>query len=226
MFYANSLIEGDCLQILPFLDTNSVNLILCDLPYGVTGLDWDTRIPMEKLWPELLRILTPKGTVVFLAQQPFTDYLLQSYSDIFKAFWIWERPIDGNFALSEDILIFEHTRTIIHPPKRPKVIEIANGYLKEWKGKFEGFIKIRGVGRRAIHPTQKPVALFEHLMTLYSYPGDLVLDCCAGSGTTGEACFRSSRRYILIEKEQKYCRIIRERIGFLRQMKQFPGGIL
>ena len=230
----NKIIQGDCLEVMKDIPDKSIDMILCDLPYGTTACKWDTIIPFEPLWKEYKRIIKDNGAIVLTASQPFTSKLVMSNIKMFKYEWIWNKVIGSGFQIAkyrplsqtEDICIFGRGKVKYNPQKikRDKPIQ---GYATQSehlpKGKFDkkmrvytdkhpttliSFRKVKGT----IHPTQKPVALFEYLIKTYTNEGDLVLDNCAGSGTTGVACKNLNRNYILIEKEEKYCKIARQRL--------------
>jgi|ERR1700674_115885 len=232
---------GDCLEDMKLLPANSIDMILCDLPYGTTACKWDSIIPLEELWSAYQRIC--KGAIALTASQPFTSRLVNSNIKNFKYEWIWKKNAGSNFALTkyqpmkehESILIFAYKKFKYFPIKQPRVRPIKAGYVnmsntgkRDVMGGFEnkGFTVTDGEMRvpssvqsfnreRGLHPTQKPVALFEYLIKTYTNEGDTVLDNCAGSGTTGIACVNTNRKYILMEKEQKYIDIIQKRLGII-----------
>jgi len=224
---------GDCLEIMPSIPDKSIDMILCDLPYGTTACKWDTIIPLEPLWGQYKRIIKDNGAIVLTASQPFTSILVASAIDIFSYSWIWEKEQGVNFLLSkkqplkvhEDILVFSKTQTIYNPQMtsgKPYISgkgtsgDVTNNVIKIQTHNNgtrypKSIIKINR--QTGLHPTQKPVALFEYLIKTYTNEGDLVLDNCAGSGTTGVACQNLKRNYILIEKEPKYYDIILKRLS-------------
>ncbi len=243
------VIQGDCLEEMPKIADKSVDMILCDLPYGTTACSWDTIIPFEPLWAQYKRIIKDNGAIVLTASQPFTSALVMSNPGMFKYCWTWKKNFPTGIALSkyqpmrviEDICIFANGKTIFNK----QMIDCSPSVKKAWKdGEVMGlpsqvglhsetsgfknkkhivrykvnpinFLDIKAVNRSTgtLHPTQKPVALFEYLIKTYTNEGDLVLDNCAGSGTTGVACKNLNRQFILIEKEEKYCEIARNRLS-------------
>ena len=239
----NKIYQGDCLSILPSFPPKSIDMILCDLPYGTTACKWDTIIPFEPLWEQYKRIIKDNGAIVLTASQPFTSALVMSNIKWFKYEWIWDKKIPSGMSYArfqpmrqhENIVVFCNGKTIYNPQmiKRDKPIKRGGGKVDETnmipkpaylKGKIynyknpttiQTFIKER---ERAFHPTQKPVALFEYLIKTYTNEGDLVLDNCAGSGTTGVAAKRLKRNFILIEKEEKYCKIAEKRIREVNEL--------
>jgi len=237
------LYEGDCLDIMPTLPDKSIDMILCDLPYGTTACKWDTVIPFEPLWKEYKRLIKDNGAIVLTASQPFTSALVMSNPKWFKYEWVWDKVQSTGFLNAkkrplpshEDICVFSGVplgRSNYFPQmtkglyrdKSPshstdKVSGRAYGVVNNQKSNFNDdyypktIIKISNacqIGK--VHPTQKPVALFEYLIKTYTNEGDTVLDNCAGSGTTGVACINTNRKYILIEKDKGYCEIIKNRI--------------
>jgi site-specific DNA-methyltransferase (adenine-specific) len=228
------LYEADCFDVFPSIEDKSIDMILCDLPYGTTACKWDTPLPLDKLWTEYKRIIKDNGAIVLTATQPFTTTLIHSNMDMFRYEWIWEKSTGGGFLNAnrqplkrhENILIFSKKQSIYNPLKTkgnpyskkssPGGETIHDPTVAGWVTENDGsryptsilkFSKDRG-----LHPTQKPVALFEYLIRTYTNENDLVLDNCAGSGTTGVACQNLNRNCILIEKEPDYCQIIRERM--------------
>ena len=235
------LYEGDCLEIMPTLPAGSVDMILCDLPYGTTACKWDSIIPFEPLWREYRRLIKPKGAIVLTASQPFSTALGYSAIDILRYSWTWNKHFAGNFVqakrmplkVCEDVLVFCKSGSPAYYPqmvKRDKAIKSGGNGQKEGKAirmkpknyalnktyelKFpETLISFSVREGRGLHPTQKPVALFEYLIKTYTRPGEVVLDNCAGSGTTGIAATNTDRRFILIEKEKEYIAVMKKRFA-------------
>ncbi len=237
------VIQGDCLEVMKTIEDKSIDMILCDLPYGTTACKWDTIIPFEPLWEQYKRIIKDNGAIVLTASQPFTSALVMSNPDWFKYELIWNKDLCKNPGLAkirplpsfENILVFGKGKVIYNPQMeegkpytdiRKKPTQVHNG--NEHKYGFSGntvnvvnkgyrfpksVITIRNANFQGQHPTQKPVALFEYLIKTYTNEGDLVLDNCAGSGTTGVACKNLNRNFILIEKEQAYIDIINKRLA-------------
>ena len=243
----NEIICGDCLTEMPKIPDKSIDMILCDLPYGTTACKWDTIIPFEPLWEQYKRIIKDNGAIVLTASQPFTSALVMSNPDMFKYSWIYKKRCASNFAQAkyspmkehEDVLVFARGRVNFYPQKeerqgsggervkhsfRTTEGNYPDSFMGKIKEKHPDIIdelrypssvqefNNRAVGDRGQHPTQKPVALFEYLIKTYTNEGDLVLDNCAGSGTTGVACINLKRNYILIEKDPDYFKIAQERI--------------
>jgi len=240
--YLNKIIQGDCLEVMKDIDDKSIDMILCDLPYGTTACSWDTIIPFEPLWEQYKRIIKDNGAIVLTASQPFTSKLVMSNIKMFKHEWIWEKQKASNFmALKyqpakyhENIMVFGKNKIIYNPikwlisdNKRDKRNTINNpitnktchlGEIKRVRNKDDGtrypksILKINKSINKNIHPTQKPVALFEYLIKTYTNENDLVLDNCLGSGTTAVACQNLKRNFIGIEISKEYCKIAEERL--------------
>jgi site-specific DNA-methyltransferase (adenine-specific) len=243
--WENKVIHGDCLEVMRDIPDGSIDMILCDLPYGTTACKWDAVIPFEPLWQQYKRIIKDNSAIVLTGSQPFTSALVMSNPKMFKYEWIWKKAVGSNFAVlkyqpmkeHENILVFGKGSTKYYPIKearkgtgakrleyghRGSVTGEANGRQKfnGWEvGKYEELRYPSSVqyfnnreSCRGLHPTQKPVELFEYLIKTYTNENDIVLDNCAGSGTTGVACKNLNRKYILIEKEKEYIDVIYKRI--------------
>lgn len=241
----NTVIHGDCLIEMQKIADKSVDMILCDLPYGTTACKWDTIIPFEPLWVQYKRIIKDNGAIVLTASQPFTTKLIASNFDMFKYEWVWDKKRITNPLLvnkqplkqHENICIFYKAQPTYNPIKQlkntlPMTDRLRKNYKTESTGSANyeilenhnefGFPKSiltqipvmnnLTKDRAGLHPTQKPVALFEYLIKTYTNENEIVLDNCAGSGTSAIACMNTNRNYILIEKEQKYIDIINNRI--------------
>lgn len=241
--YINKIIEGDCLEVMPLLPDKSVDMILCDLPYGTTACSWDTIIPFEPLWEQYKRVIKDNGAIVLTASQPFTSALVMSNPKMFKYEWIWKKTKGSNFAtlkhmpwkMHENILVFGKGKIKYNPQKyqvsedkidKRKTInnplsnkEGVMGNIKRIRNKDDGnrfpqsVQTVANPNNNSQHPTQKPVALFEYLIKTYTNEGDLVLDNCIGSGTTAVACKNTSRRYIGIELDPQYIKIANNRLA-------------
>lgn len=227
---------GDCMEIMRDLPDASVDMILCDLPYGTTQNKWDAVIPFGPLWDEYKRIC--KGAIVLTAAQPFTSALVMSAPEMFKYAWVWDkvnRPTGHLNAKkqpmrqTEDVLVFYRAQPTYNPQMTDGEPYIATGSKKsgnygaqkptttvcDGKRYPRNLLAIsadeRGtVGR--VHPTQKPVALMEYLIRTYTNEGELVMDNTMGSGTTGVACVNTARRFIGIERDPEYFKIAERRI--------------
>lgn len=232
--YINKIIQGDCLEVMNGIPDKSVDMILCDLPYGTTACEWDSIIPFEPLWNQYKRIIKDNGAIVLTASQPFTSALVMSNLKMFKYEWIWNKKQSGNFLLAkyqplkitENILVFSKETTKYYPQKTKGKFRKKGGCKKESE-------LYKSVGSNIkhndqyyptnildfptnrlyrLHPTQKPVELFAYLIKTYTNENELVLDNCIGSGTTAVACKMLNRNYIGIELSEKYCEIAMDRI--------------
>ncbi len=243
--YTDILIHGDCIDGMKFIPDKSIDMILCDLPYGTTACKWDTIIPFEPLWEQYKRVIKDNGAIVLTASQPFTSALVMSNPDMFRYEWIWKKNAGSNFAQvkyqpmkeHENILVFGNKTPSYNPQMQERsesgkamissgIKSKASKGLDVYSGANQGYdnsnqdphmrvpSSVQYFNRqRGLHPTQKPVGLFEYLIKTYTNEGDTVLDNCAGSGTTGVACMNTGRNYILIEKESEYIDIIRKRLS-------------
>jgi len=238
----NKIYNGDCLEVMKDIEDKSVDMVLCDLPYGTTACKWDIVIPFEPLWEQYKRIIKDNGAIVLTASQPFTSALVMSNIKWFRYEVVWEKERPTNIffmkkqigKVHENILIFYKHQPVYNPQFEARHFagkgEVV-GEVKEsrthknqtykhsedydFKKRYpRSVLKInRDIEKGGkSHPTQKPVALFEYLIKTYTNEGDLVLDNCAGSGTTGVACINLNRNYILIEQDEVYCKIAEERI--------------
>lgn len=237
-FYENEhgkLFNADCLEVMAKGKDKSVDMILCDLPYGTTDCKWDVVIPFDKLWEQYERIIKDNGAIVLFGSQPFTSLLISSNIKLFRYSLIWEKEQATNFIfiknqfgkIHEDISVFYKKQPIYNPQmitgmkpsKTGSKNNITSHELRGGTAKREGstdrypcsILKFNR-DRNKLHPTQKPILLCEYLVKTYTNEGDLVLDNCAGSGTTAVACEKLNRKWILIEKETKYCETIVNRL--------------
>lgn len=239
---SSTLLNGDCLDAMWLIPDGSVDLILCDLPYGTTQNKWDSVIPFEPLWSHYWRVLKPNGAVVLTAAQPFTSALVMSQPDAFKYQWVWEKSkVTGVLNAKkqplrnhEDVLVFYRQQPTYNPQGvEPCSIRANTGRSSIGKssgnygaisqtedGAYEqtqtnyprSVLKVASEGK-TVHPTQKPVAPMEYLIRTYANEGETVLDNCMGSGTTGVACKNTGRKFIGIERDPEYFCIAKERIN-------------
>ena len=232
----NKIYCGDCLEIMPNIPDKSIDMILCDLPYGTTACKWDTIIPFEPLWKQYKRIIKDNGAIVLTGSEPFSSYLRMSNIKNYKYDWVWNKRISGNPLLAkhqplkihENICVFSNSKHNYFPIMRKGIMRIKGGgksnilNMEMSKSINDDYYPVSILdfsnAKRGSHPTQKPVALFEYLIKTYTNKGDLVLDNCAGSGTTGVACKILDRDYILIEKEKKYVEIIKNRLKTIPEL--------
>ena len=229
------LLNGDCLVELKKLPNSSINMVLCDLPYGTTACKWDSVIQLDLLWNELRRVCKKNSAMVFTAQQPFTWALCASNPKEFRYELIWEKPNGTNpFAAKfmpmkkhENILVFYKSQPTYNPQMekgKPYVWESkrsggeAGGITGEQNNKIinmgvrypSSVLKIKQ--ERGLHPTQKPVELMKYLIKTFSNNNDIILDCTMGSGTTGVAALETERRFIGIELDNKYFTLAKYRL--------------
>ena len=217
---------GDCLDRMSEIPDGSVDMVLCDLPYGTTQNKWDSVIPFGPLWDHYWRVAKPNAAVVLTASQPFTTSLINSCSRDFRYCLVWDKTKSGNFALAkkqpmkshEDVAVFYRKHPVYNPQmeQRGRIRKKGGGDASTNTGitptvsfnnvYYPKSIMTFSTGSRKdqTHPTQKPVALFEYLIRTYTDPGHTVLDNCAGSGTTAIAAERTGRRWICIEREPTY----------------------
>ena len=243
----NKIMQGDCLELMKDIPDGSVDMILADLPYGTTACKWDTIIPFEPLWEHYKRIIKPNGAIVLFGSEPFSSALRMSNIKNYKYDWVWEKTKGGGFPLANKMPLKRHEiisvfyrkqptynpqktkapkhlidkrKTLNNSSKYSSAIPMKNTIRKKDDGmRFPTSVqKISSVSGGS-HPTQKPVALFEYLIKTYTNEGDLVLDNVAGSGTTGVACQNTNRKYILIEKEEEYINVIKDRLEELKEGK-------
>lgn len=221
------------------IDDKSVDMILCDLPYGTTQCKWDTVIPFELLWKQYNRIIKDNGAIVLFGSEPFTSLLICSNINRFKYNWIWQKNKSTGFLNSkkqplndnETISVFYKKQCTYNPQMTKAENVYKRGFVNRNKsdcyGDEKDFIQVdtgmrypkriqyfnNNYTREQFHPTQKPVELSEYMIKTYTNEGELVLDNCMGSGTTGVACRNLHRRFIGIEKEENYFKISEDRIG-------------
>lgn len=237
----SKVLQGDCLELMKDIPDKSIDMILCDLPYGTTRNNWDSIISLELLWEQYNRIIKDNGAIVLTAQTPFDKVLGVSNLNLLKYEWIWEKSRPSGHLNAKKMPLKNHENVLVFYKKLPvynpqftigSPNHIKEGHIRKSNatnnnyGYFKNTVQISTEQKypksiqcfkqqdpnKILHPTQKPVALFEYLIKTYTNEGDLVLDNCAGSGTTAIACLNTNRNYILMEKEQKYFDIINERV--------------
>ena len=228
--------QGDCLELMKDIPDGSIDMILCDLPYGTTRNKWDSVIPLDTLWGEYKRIIKSNGAIVLFAQTPFDKILGCSKLDLLRYEWIWEKT-QGTGHLNakkmplkshENILVFYKSLPVYNPQfesgkpykainsthstnygkQKDDVITVNSGFRYP-----KSVIKMpKSESDRHLHPAQKPVALLEYLIRTYTNAGETVLDNCMGSGSTGVACVNTGRKFIGIELDPQYFEIAKKRI--------------
>lgn len=228
---------GDCLDLMKAIPAHSVDMVLCDLPYGISSCAWDKKIDLAALWEEYQRIGKENAVFALMADQPFTSELVMSNRRMFKYEWTWIKNIAVNFLNAkkqplrnkEDILIF-YAGQPTYSPQFEQETPYSKGIRRASKGQAYGTQREHGrqenngtrypkqilyfdvVNSKTVHPTQKPVALMEYFIKTYTNPGENVLDNCMGSGTTGVACMNLERGFIGIERDPDYFEIAKKRI--------------
>lgn len=226
MLELNRIYNEDCLVGMQRIADKSIDMILCDLPYGTTANSWDSIIPFNELWNQYERIIKDNGAIVLTASQPFTTEVIASNKKLFRYELIWEKDNATGFLaahikpmkIHENILVFYKNTPRYNPQMRDgfAAYKAKNGMgstnyrqqrevVSESDGKrFPISILKFKRDKDKIHPTQKPVALFEYLIKTFTEKGDVVLDNCIGSGTTAIACLNTERKYIGFEKNKEY----------------------
>jgi len=233
------ILLGDCLELMKDIPNGSIDMILADLPYGTTACKWDSVIPLDLLWNEYNRIIKPNGAIVLTSSQPFTTKLISSNYDMYRYNWVWHKTRPSNFPLAkkqpmkyhEDVCVFGIKSPNYYPQmiKSDKIRKKGknDGYRgfnkglekpeyldKEYTDFYPSSIQTFALHNGGLlHPTQKPVELFEYLIKTYTNENDLVLDNTAGSGTTAIACLNTNRQFIVMEKEKEYYDVILKRVG-------------
>jgi len=231
------LINGNCLVEMKNIHSKSIDMILCDLPYGMTKNSWDITLPFDELWNEYNRIIKDNGAIILFGSQPFTSLMITSNLKMFRYSLVWEKNKFSDFLnakrkpmkTNEDIVIFYKKQPTYNPQywystpyerwnKQSAVDKQSNyGSHKENYVQSDGkrlpttVLKFNRV-ERPVHPTQKPTNLLEWLIKTYSNENDVVLDNCMGSGSTGVACKNTNRKFIGIELEKKYYEISQQNI--------------
>lgn len=229
------LYQGDCLEIMKQIPDKSVDMILCDLPYGIIDCKWDIIIPFDKLWEQYNRIIKDNGAILLFGSEPFSSMLRMSALKIYKYDWVWNKrkvgnPFNGKYMpqkIHETISVFCKKT----PLYNPQMIDIKPRKSKMYKNTIKTNKRFKSIDRfytqkypqsiidisnannaNKMHPTQKPVALCEYLIKTYTNENDVVLDNCMGSGTTGVACKHLNRNFIGIELDPNYFEIAKNRI--------------
>ena len=235
----NKIYNEDCLEGMKRIPDGSVDMILCDLPYGTTACKWDTIIPFGPLWGQYERIIKDNGAIVLTASQPFSSALVASNIKAFKHEWIWQKEQGVGFQVAKYRPMQEHEHVLVFAKKgirvnyypikemldKPKKqvrkgnnggsesspLKYADERTSVYKSRYPKSIK-KFNRDKGLHPTQKPVALFEYLIKTYTNEGEAVLDNCMGSGTTAIACLNTNRNYIGFELDKEYFDVATKRI--------------
>ena len=234
------LIKGDCLEKMKDIPNKSIDMILCDLPYGTTRNKWDSVLSLDELWEQYNRIIKDNGAIVLFAQTPFDKVLGCSNLKMLRYEWIWEKTsATGHLNAKkmpmkahENILVFYKKLPTYNPQKTTGHTPVHSYTKHQDDGSNYGktLIGISGGGsteryprsvqvfktdkqKEALHPTQKPVDLLEYLIKTYTNENETVLDNCMGSGSTGIACVNTNRNFIGIELDDNYFNIAKNRIN-------------
>ena len=241
MIELNKIYDEDCLEGMKRIPNESVDMILCDLPYGTTIAKWDEIINFNSLWEQYKRIIKDGGAIVLTASQPFTSKLIMSNLNWFKHEWIWKKNAGSNFGSVKYQPFKEHESVVVFSNKSVNYYPIMEERAESGKSRVKTPVKYNTktelVGstlhneitsnrpdlrypssvqlfnrERGLHPTQKPVALFEYLIKTYTKKGETVLDNCMGSGTTAIAAINTNRNFIGFEMDENYHKLANERI--------------
>jgi site-specific DNA-methyltransferase (adenine-specific) len=229
--------HGDCLEVMTRLPEKSIDLICCDLPYGVTRNKWDTVIDLQCLWKQYQRLLKPKGTIVLTATQPFSSALVMSNPKWFKHEWIWDKVFGRGFLSARFRPLQQHEHVLVFGQSityHPQMVKLDKPRLDRWTGKTNCYgttnadnsvhLKTHGFPKSIIqynnasnkgrtHPTEKPVALLEYLVHTYSDEGATVMDNCMGTGSCGVAAINTGRLFVGIEMDEEYYRAATARLN-------------
>ena len=233
----NTIYNEDCLEGMKRIPDESVDMILCDLPYGTTKNKWDHIINIEELWTLYKRVIKPNGAIVLFGSQPFTSVLINGNLKGYKHQWVWDKVRFANqmaakfqpLKIQEEVIVFSsngekvnyYPQDLIEINKMTKqgtkvTDNIGGGvrkkeYLQTHTNYPRNIIKF-GLDKEKLHPTQKPVNLIEYLIKTYTNEGETILDNCMGSGTTGVACKNLNRNFIGMELDENYFNIAKDRI--------------
>ncbi|MEK4754831.1 site-specific DNA-methyltransferase [Priestia sp. FSL R5-0597] len=244
----NQIYQRDCLLGMEKIPDCSIDMILCDLPYGTTRNKWDSIIPLDELWKQYNRIIKENGAIILTAQTPFDKVLGMSNLKMLRYEWIWEKTSASGhlnakkmpMKAHENILVFYKKLPIYNPIKTTghvrkvskaehKVNCVKSSNYNDYglstydsTERYPRSVQVFPTDKQkeALHPTQKPIALFEYLIKTYTNEGDVILDNCIGSGTTAVAAVNTNRKWIGFEIEPEYVRLANERI------KKTLGGVM
>ncbi len=237
----DNILHGDCLDLMPNITDGSIDMILCDLPYGITSNKWDSVIPLDRLWKNYWRVIKSNGVIVLTASQPFSSILVLDQIKQFRHEWIWIKNRGSNFANTvrepmkehEHVLIFGRGKWTYNKQMQKRTgsggdrikydfntITESENYRKFTRPSDSTGKELRvpstwqkfNTDTSGLHPTIKPVALFRYLIRTYTNEGELVLDNAAGSGTAAIAAIEENREFIVMEKDPIYYDIMKKRI--------------
>ena len=228
--------QGDCLEVMKNIPDGSVDMILCDLPYGITRCKWDSVIQLEPLWTQYRRITKNNAAIVLFGSGLFTAELIMSNAKMFRYDLVWEKEAGTDYLNANIKPMKRHENICVfykHKPTYNKQYEVGKHYKKSrhrsekisilWRaheriatysdGRRNPTSILRFNTERGLHPTQKPIALLEWLIKTYTNAGETVLDNCMGSGSTGVACVNTGRNFIGIEIDEGYFAIAEKRVA-------------
>jgi site-specific DNA-methyltransferase (adenine-specific) len=236
----NVIYNEECIEGMNRIDDHSIDMILCDLPYGTTACKWDVIIPFDLLWKQYKRIIKKDGAIVLTGSEPFSSLLRTSNLPMYRYDWIWNKVIPSGMTYArfqpmrqhENIMIFSIDKCVYNPQMIKRDKPIKSGGQKNLNSesttidqyKVHGFkrtyeyknpttiIEFMKIRKGSLHRTQKPVALFEYLIRTYTNENEIVLDNCIGSGTTAIAALNTNRSYIGYELDAHYYQVAVERI--------------
>lgn len=234
--YINQILLGDCLDLMPQIPDKSIDMVLADLPYGMTNQNkWDSIIPMDKLWGEYNRVIKDNGAIVLNAMQPFSSKLMAYATVPFKYEWIWVKENTTGFLNAkkqplrkhESILVFYKEQCLYNPqmgegkPYKGKTGHPTSNYGKFFQIELDNkgtryptsILNFPRDAHNKLHPTQKPVALMEYLIKTYTNEGEIVLDNCCGSGSSLVGCRNLNRRFVGMERDEAIFEVAKTRLG-------------
>ena len=227
-FATGRFYNEDCFEAMKEIPDGVIDMVLCDLPYGTTKCKWDAVLPFNLLWDQYLRLIKTDGAIVLTSSQPFTSALIASNFNNYKYNWVWNKAKAANFPLAkkqplkvhEDVCVFSKGKGNYNPLMTDGIMRKKGGYTSDFEQAVSAGtpakindkyypksildFSIADNKEAGIHPTQKPVALFEYLIKTYTNENKLVLDNTAGSGTTAIAAMNTNRKWVCIEKETEY----------------------
>ena len=230
----HTLYKGDCLEVMKDIPDESVDMILCDLPYGTTKNKWDSVIPLDELWGQYNRIIKDNGAILLFGSQPFTTNLNFSNISNYRYELVWLKNNSTGFQLANKRPLKKHELISVFYKKQPtynpqelkpygKINKRGsmgdnwdemkrNEYVQQWTNYPTQLLEF-SYDKTKLHPTQKPVELLEYLIKTYTNEEETILDNTMGSGSTGVACLNTNRNFIGIEKDDKYFEIAYNRIN-------------
>lgn len=226
----NKIYNEECLEGMNKIDDHSIDLIVCDLPYGTTSCSWDEIIPFDKLWQQYKRVIKENGVIALFGAEPFSTMIRMSNLKDYKYDWYWHKNNVTGFTFAkyqpmraiETVSIFNNGKPVYYPQDLQimtknnirsrkdngrdaiyKQDSLEGDYFQKYTNYPNNVLKFER-DTNTFHPTQKPVRLLEYLIKTYSLPGDLILDNCMGSGTTAIACLNTDRNFIGFEMNEEY----------------------